>query len=87
MTPEIIIAAITGLCSVVGVIITASASSKKLQQQLEVNQAVMNTKIENLTAEVRTHNGFAERIPVLQEQIKILTQRIENLEKENHHER
>jgi predicted metal-dependent hydrolase len=87
MTPEIIIAAITGLCSVVGVIITASASSKKLQQQLEVNQAVMNTKIENLTSEVRTHNGFAERIPVLQEQIKILTQRIEALEKENHHER
>ena len=81
---EIIIAGITGLCSIVAVAITANASGKKIQQQLEISQAVMNTKLENLTDEVRMHNGFARRMPVIEEQIKVINHRIEDLERERH---
>ena len=79
---EIIIAVITGICSISGVIISAQASSRKLQQQLEISQAVMQTKIENLTAEVRMHNEFARRMPVMEEQIKALRHKIEQLERD-----
>lgn len=76
---EIIIALITGVCSVAGVIITTSASNRKLQQQLEVNQAVVNTKIENLTEEVRKHNNFTVRVPILEEQVSTLQEEMKEL--------
>lgn len=76
---EIIIALITGVCSVLGVIITTSASNRKLQQQLEVNQAVVNTKIENLTEEVRKHNNFTVRVPILEEQVSTLQEEMKEL--------
>jgi hypothetical protein len=65
------------------VILAASASSRKLQQQLEVSQAVTNTKLEALTAEVRSHNNFAQRMPVVEEQIKVINHRLEDLEREH----
>lgn len=68
-------ALITGLLSLVGVIITNSMSNKSIENQLVTSQAVTDTKIENLTAEVKKHNDFASRIPVIEN-------RIENLEKE-----
>ncbi len=76
---EIIIALITGICSVIGVIVTTSASNRKLQHQLEVNQAVVNTKIENLTEEVRKHNNFTVRVPILEEQVATLQEEIKEL--------
>ncbi len=76
---EIIIALITGVCSVIGVIVTTSASNRKLQHQLEVNQAVVNTKIENLTEEVRKHNNFTVRVPILEEQVATLQEEIKEL--------
>lgn len=79
--PEVIIAIITGAFSVVTVIITSFASSRKLQQQLEISQAVTNTKLENLTSEVRAHNGFANRIPVIEEKYNAMEKQIEKLEK------
>lgn len=79
---EIIVAAITGICSIIAVIITTIASNRKIGQQLEISQAVMNTKIENLTAEVRCHNEFARRMPVIEEQIKVINHRLEDLEHE-----
>ena len=81
---EIIIAVITGICSISGVVISAQASSRKLQQQLEISQAVMQTKIENLTAEVRMHNEFARRMPVMEEQIKALRHKIERSERDDY---
>ncbi len=81
MSSEIIIAVITGICSVVGVIITSAANSRKLQHQLEISQAVTNTQIKSLTEEVRTHNNFARRMPVVEEQIKVINHRIEDLER------
>ena len=77
---SIIVSIVTGVCSILGVILAASASSRKLQQQLEVSQAVTNTKLEALTAEVRSHNNFAQRMPVVEEQIKVINHRLEGLE-------
>lgn len=81
---SIIVSIVTGVCSIIGVILASAASSSKLQKQLEISQAVMNTKIEALTNEVRTHNEFARRMPVVEEQIKVINHRLEDLERENH---
>ena len=80
----IIVSVITGICSIVAVAITSAASGKKLQQQLEISQAVMNAKLESLTNEVRAHNEFARRMPVVEEQIKVINHRLADLERENH---
>lgn len=81
---SIIVSIVTGACSIIGVILAASASSSKLQKQLEISQAVMNTKIEALTSEVRAHNEFAKRMPVVEEQIKVANHRIDDLERDKH---
>lgn len=63
-------AVITGSITLVGVLV--SNNSK---------QAVMEERIDALTREVREHNNFARRLPVVEEQIKGINQRIESLEK------
>lgn len=85
---SIIVALITGGLSLIGVIITSRSSGKKLQQQLEIAQAVTDTKIVELTREVRDHNNFAKRVPVLEEKVKVANHRIDDLEcrKEHIHE-
>lgn len=65
----IIAAVITGVITLVGVLI---ANSK--------TQAVTETKLDELTREVREHNNFAKRMPVVEEQIKVINHRIEDLE-------
>jgi len=80
---SIITAVITGGLALVGVIITNSSSNKKIENQLTVSQAVTNEKIENLTKAVERHNNFAGRIPVVEEQIKVINHRIDDLEKKN----
>ena len=72
---EILVALISGGITLLGVLVSNSKS-----------QAVMDTKIEELTREVRKHNNFAERIPVMQEQIKVANHRIEDLERKADHE-
>lgn len=83
---EILVAVVTGCFGLIGSIIVAlisSASTKAaITHKLEVAQAVTDTKLEDLTREVRKHNNFAERVPVLEEQIKVANHRIEDLEKE-----
>ena len=76
----IIVALITGGCSVVGMIITTLTTSRRTEQRMATAQAVTNTKIEELTREVREHNNFAKRVPVLEEQIKVANHRIADLE-------
>lgn len=78
---SIIVALITGGLSLIGVIITSRSSGKKVQQQLETAQAVTDTKIVELTREVREHNNFAKRMPVLEEKIKVANHRIDDLER------
>jgi hypothetical protein len=76
----IIVALITGGCSVVGVIITTLTTSRRTEQRMATAQAVTDTKIEELTREVHYHNNFAQRVPVLEEQIKVANHRIADLE-------
>lgn len=73
--------AITGVLSLVGVILTNVASNRKIEHRLETQQAVTDTKIEELTREVRMHNNFAQRVPILEEQMKVANHRIEDLER------
>ena len=80
---EIIVAIIVGGLSLIGVIITNSSSNKKVQTDMKVQAAVTDEKIEELTREVREHNNFAKRMPVVEEKIKVLNHRIEDLKKEN----
>lgn len=80
MSEAIVVAIITGGLSLAGVVVTCLATAKKSERAAEVAQAVTDTKIDELTREVRLHNGFAEKIPVLQEQIKVINHRIDDLE-------
>ena len=66
---EIIVALITGGVTLAGVLISNAKA-----------QAVTDTKLEELTREVREHNNFARRVPVVEEQIKVINHRIEDLE-------
>ena len=77
---NIIVALITGGLALVGVVISNVSSNKKIEHRLEVAQAVTDTKIVELTREVREHNDFARRIPVIEEQIKVANHRIDDLE-------
>ena len=77
---NIIVALITGGLSLIGVIISNNRSNNKIQSQLETSQAVTDTKLDELTREVREHNGFARRMPVVEEQIKVINHRINDLE-------
>ena len=70
MTESIITAIISSGLTLVGVLM----SNNK-------NQAVNTTKIEELTRAVREHNNFARRMPVVEEQVKVINHRIENLER------
>lgn len=79
---SIIVALITGGLSLIGVIITTRNNSKRMEQQLQTAQAVTDTKIDELTREVREHNNFARRMPVLEERIKVANHRIDDLEHE-----
>lgn len=83
---NIIVALITGGLSFLGVVFTNSKSNAKIQEDLKTSQAVTDCKIEELTREVRKHNGFAEKIPVIEERIKVANNRIKNLEDAQHHE-
>lgn len=80
MSESIIVAMITGGLSLAGVVITCLATAKKTEKATAVAQAVTETKIDELTREVRLHNGFAEKIPVMQEQIKVINHRLDDLE-------
>ena len=80
MSEAVIVALITGGLSLAGVVITCLATAKKNETAMKVSQAVTDTKIDELTREVRLHNGFAEKIPVIQEQIKVINHRLDDLE-------
>lgn len=80
MSEAVIVALITGGVSLIGTVITVLATSYKTGEEMRIHQAVTDTKIEELTREVRKHNNFAERMPVVEEQIKTLTERLHDLE-------
>lgn len=81
---SIIVSIISAIGTLVGVILSTKASNREIQHKLEIHQAVIDTKIDNLAKEVTKHNHFAERMPVVEEQIKVINHRLEDLER---HER
>lgn len=83
MSEAILVALITGGMSLAGVVITCLATAKKTEKATAVAQAVTDTKIQELTREVRLHNGFAQRIPVVEEQINVINHRLTDLERSN----
>lgn len=80
MSEAIIVALITGGLSLFGIIYSSSMSARKVDSKLDKQQAVVETKIDELTREVREHNNFARRVPVLEEQLKVINHRIGDLE-------
>lgn len=74
---SVIVAIITGGLSLVGVIVTNILSNKKIESEIIKNQAVTDTKLEELTREVREHNNFAIRIPVLEQRVSALEKKME----------
>lgn len=79
----VIAAAITGVLALVGVIITVAAGQRKTENQIRIAQAVTDTKIEELTREVREHNNFARRMPVVENDIKTIYKKLDKLESED----
>ena len=80
MNDAIVVALITGGLSLAGVVVTCIATARKNETAVKISQAVTDTKIDELTREVRLHNGFAQRMPVVEEQIKVINHRIGDLE-------
>ena len=80
----IIAAVITGVLAVIWAFLSTVAANAKMAKELEKAQAVTDTKIEELTREVREHNNFAKRVPVLEEKAKVADHRISDLEHINH---
>lgn len=81
MSEAVLVALITGGLSLSGVVVTCLATARKNEITMKVAQAVTDTRIQELTREVRLHNGFAQRLPVVEEQIKVLNHRITDLER------
>lgn len=80
MTEAITVALITGGMSLAGVVVTCLATAKKTEKAAAIAQAVTDTKLEELTREVREHNGFARRMPVVEHEIKVINHRLDDLE-------
>lgn len=84
MSEAIMVALITGGLSLVGIIYssskTANRTAQEMTSKLDKQEAIIEAKMEELTREVREHNNFAKRMPVIEEQIKVINHRIEDLE-------
>lgn len=80
MTEAIVAALIAAAASIVSNVILSRKQAMEIDHKLEVRQAITDTKIDELTREVREHNNFARRVPVLEEQIKVANHRISDLE-------
>lgn len=76
----VIVALITGGFSILAVALTNNHANNKIHNEMTTAQAVTKEQIKELTREVRTHNDFATRIPVLEREIELLKERVANLE-------
>lgn len=81
MNDGIIIAIVSGILTLAGTIITVFAGLSKSSKNIEIVQAVTNEKIEHLTEEVKKHNDFGNRIPVIETKIENLDRRVGDLER------
>ena len=70
---------LVGALALIGVIITNNRANNKMQNKMTTAQAVTDERISELTREVRVHNNFARRVPVIEEQIKVANHRLADL--------
>lgn len=82
MNATVLASLITGLLSLAGVMLSNLLSDRRRENALQTAQAVTDEQLRQLTREVREHNNFARRMPVVEEQIKVINHRLEDLEKE-----
>lgn len=82
MDATVLASLITGLLSLAGVMLSNLMSDRRREAAQKTAQAVTDARLEELTREVRLHNNFARRMPVVEEQIKSLQHSLEKLEKE-----
>ena len=80
MNESIIVALVTAGAAILSNVILSNRNSREIDHKLETHQAVTDAKLEELTREVREHNNFAKRMPVLEEKISVANHRIGNLE-------
>ena len=80
---NIIASVISGVLALIGTVVTCLLAARKTEHSIKISQAVTETKLEELTREVREHNGFARRMPVVEEQIKVINHRLSDLENNN----
>ena len=80
MNESIIVALVTAGAAILSNVVLSNKNSREIDHKLETHQAVTDTKLEELTREVREHNNFARRIPVLEEKITVANHRIADLE-------
>lgn len=83
MDNAIVVALITSIIPLVGTIITVLYSASKTDEKLKITQAVMETRLEELVREVRTHNDFAQRIPSLETKVEHLERQVTRLQDDN----
>ena len=76
---SILVAIITGGLALIGVIVTNMSSNRKIEQQLQTAQAVTDVKIDNLREEVKKHNDFASKIPVIEQRLTQVEEDIKDL--------
>lgn len=75
---EVIVAVLSGVLTLVGTILTVFAGMSKQNKQMEIAQAVTNEKIENLREEVKKHNDFGQKIPILELRVSQLEQAVKH---------
>jgi uncharacterized membrane protein YecN with MAPEG domain len=72
MYEAIVVAIITGTFALLGTYLTVKSGNNAIMNEMKTHQAVQDEKIDNLTKEVRKHNDFAVRVPVLEERVRNL---------------
>ena len=81
---ELIVALVTGGLSLLGTVITVIVGFKQTSKQVDAKTDLTIYRIEQLEKKVDKHNNFAEKIPIINEQIKVINHRLEDLEREHH---
>lgn len=80
MSEAVTIALISSVIPLIGTVLTVLFSAQKTDEKMRLQLAVFEAKLEELTREVRAHNNFAQRMPVVEEQIKSMDRRLQALE-------
>ena len=76
MGDAVIVGLIAAIASIIAAVLTSRATQNKMQSELHEQNAIQNVKIDHLTEEVKKHNDFASRIPVLETRVQTLERKV-----------